>query len=226
MKWIYVSIIAIFSTFFLAGCSQVDPVPEQESPEGNLPIQTIHALGDSLTAGYQLPLQDSYPHQLEKKLKDEGYRVKVLNGWISWDTSEGLAKRVDRQLADAKKGDLAILVIWANDGLRGLPLDQLHDNFQEIIGKIKEKELNLIVWGMQIPTNNSPQYRAEFKSIYDDFCQENEWNNAVSCLDFFLDGVAWNPWLNLPDGIHPTKEGYAIIVENLLPLVKNFLTTK
>ena len=208
----------------LSGCWSTAPqgtTPVQQITEQQIP--TIHALGDSLTAGYQLPIQDSYPSQLEKILTEKWREIKVLNGGISWDTSEGLKKRIDRQLETAAENDIAILVIWANDGLRGLPLGQMKENIASITQTILDKKMYLIIWWMKIPLNNDPQYRADFEKVYTDLCATHQDNNKVSCMEFFLKDVWWIANLNLPDGIHPTKQWYSIIVNNLLPLVNDIL---
>lgn len=201
----------------------IEDIPNQDNQK-EIPAQTtIHALWDSLTAWYQLPLEDSYPSQLEAALKQKWYDIKVLNAWISWDTSEWLLKRLDRQLESAKKDDIAILVIGANDWLRGMPLDQMTTNIASISKQILEKELFLVIWWMQIPLNNSPEYREEFQQVYTDMCSTYKANTRVSCLEFFLADVWGIPELNLQDGIHPTKEWYSIVVQNVLPYVESLL---
>jgi len=186
-------------------------------------VTTIHALWDSLTAWYQLPIGESYPSQLQVLLQNKNYNTKTVNGWISGDTSEWLNRRIDRQLEWAKEDDIAILVIWANDGLRWLPIPQMKENIKQITTTILEKNLFLIIWGMQIPLNNAPEYRTDFQQVYIDLCRELSENQRVWCIEFFLEWVALNPALNLADGIHPNKQGYAIIAEAVLPYVENFL---
>ncbi len=190
-----------------------------------LPVspRTIHALWDSLTAGFGLPIQDSYPSQLEQILLDGWYDIQVLNGGISWDTSRWLLERLDRQLEPAVVDDIALLVIWANDGLRWLPLDQMRDNITMIVEEILERDLFLVIWSMQIPLNNAPEYRAAFADVYVDICDAYVDDDRVSCIPFFLDWVWWVPRYNLPDGIHPTREWYSIVVDNTLPYVQDIL---
>ncbi len=229
-------ILILITLFALTWCSSNAPetidtktieenakvVLDQAEPA--LELRTIYALWDSLTAWYLLPSEDSYPAQLEDILQKKWYNVKVLNWWISWDTSKWLAQRLDWQLEWAKTDDIALLVIWANDGLRGMPLDQLHNNITEISQKILDTWLFLIVWWMQLPLNNSPEYRSEFEDVYKDLCDEYKEDLRVSCIPFFLESVWWVPELNLPDGIHPTKQWYSIVVDNLLPYVEEILS--
>ena len=201
-----------------AGESVVDSIVDQAIP------QTIYALWDSLTAWYGLPVEQSYPAQLEQKLQGMWYAdISVINAGISWDTSEWLLRRLERQLEDAQVDDIAILVIGANDGMRGLPLDQLQENLTQMIDLLLEKQMNVVLGGMQIPVNTAQVYRNEFTQIYKDVCElytsDERYNWAISCIDFFLEWVWGIPELNLPDGIHPTEEGYGIIVDEVLPYV-------
>lgn len=171
--------------------------------------RTIYALGDSLTAGYQLPIEASYPSQLETMLQSDGYDYVTINGWRSWDTSAQLLSRMDRLLEDAQKWDIAVIVIGANDWFQSLPLTQLEQNIKEIISLLEEKEVSVIIGGMQISTNLSPEYRRDFAAIYPRLADEYD----LPLIPFFLENVAAVPSLNLPDGIHPTQEGYQIIAQ-------------
>jgi len=225
-----VKLIVLVCVCVLTWCSTASPdklLTNNDQPKNEIaePIENtvIHALWDSLTAGYQLPIQESYPAQLEQVLLQEWYNVAIVNWWISWDTSEWLLNRLDRQLETAQKNDIAILVIWANDGLRGMPISQMKENISLITEMILEKDLFLIIWGMKIPLNNAPEYRANFEQVYVDLCETYKRNDKVSCIPFFLEWVWGMSELNLPDGIHPTKQWYSIIVENLLPYVKNIV---
>ncbi len=227
MKLSIVSLIFL-SAVTLTWCFWNNDVREKEAEQIEeiiltVPRTTIHALWDSLTAWYQLPSEDSYPAQLESMLLEKWYDIKVLNWGISWDTSKWLLTRLDRQLESANKDDIAFVVIGANDWLRGMPLDQMKKNITTISEIILEKELFLILWWMQIPLNNSPEYRATFEQIYVDICSSYKLNPRVSCIEFFLEWVGGRKQLNLPDGIHPTKEGYNVIVNNILPIVEKTL---
>lgn len=179
--------------------------------------QTIYALGDSLTAGYQLPIQDSYPAQLQNILAQQGYDINVVNGWHSGDTSAQLLERISRSIADAQPQDIMLLVIGANDGLQWLSLVNLEQHIRDIIEIWQKKDLTIILWGMQLPLNQGAEYRQTFTSLYPRLASEYN----IALIPFFLEGVAGVPSLNLPDGIHPTKEWYTIIATN----IANFLTT-
>ena len=183
----------------------------------------IYALGDSLTAWYQLPLDQSYPMQLEVLLMDAWYTYTVINGWKSGDTSAWLLARVDWIIEEANPWDLALLVIWANDWLQSLSLDQLEDNIQDIVTTLQEKDIVPVIGGMQLPTNLDPVYRENFAALYSSISNKNN----LSRIPFFLDEVAAIQSLNLADGIHPNKEWYAIIAKNIATfLIENKLITK
>jgi len=177
----------------------------------------IYSLWDSLTAWYNLPLEDSYPSQLEDMLIEDGYAYTLVNGWLSWDTSAGLLSRLDRILTDSKQWDIALLVIGANDGMRSLPLSELEKNLEKIIGVLQDKWIQVVLWGMQIPTNLAPEYREQFASIYPRIATLYN----IPLIPFFLENVATIAELNLADRIHPTKQWYAIIAEQ----TKQFLIT-
>ena len=177
--------------------------------------QRIFVLGDSLSAWYRLPYEDSYPAQLEQKLKQRWYAVKVINGWESGDTSAWLKTRIDRITADAQSGDIALIVIWWNDGLQWLPTDALKQNIKDIVTILQSRNINTIIWWMQIPTNLWASYRSAFASLYPTVATET--NSLL--IPFILSGVAGIPELNLPDGIHPNTTGQAIVANTVFDIV-------
>lgn len=183
----------------------------------------ILSLGDSLTAWYGLPLQDSYPGQLQELLQKNGYTYEVINAWVSGDTSANLLDRIDLYLNGTSSiPDIAILVIGANDGMRGQDLELLEENIIKIIRKLKEKNIKIVLGGMKIPPNLWIFYANDFFKIYKRVAQ----NEDIYLIDFFLEWVAGNRMLNLDDGIHPTKEGYSIIAKNVFDfLLDNNLIT-
>ncbi len=216
--------IIIFSLafIFLQSCAllwgsqkSVYHIP-QEASEARKWLQ-IFALWDSLTAWYWLPLEDSYPSQLQEKLINSWYNIQVINAWVSWNTSSELKGRLDWVLSDARAWDIAILVIWWNDGLRGMGLTDLENNIQEMIDILQSREMHIVLWGMQIPPNLWIKYTQDFENLYKNIAWKNK---DIFFIDFFLENVAWVRNLNLPDGIHPTPEGYKIIADR----VYTFLT--
>ncbi|MCS6983112.1 MAG: arylesterase [Candidatus Absconditabacterales bacterium] len=186
-------------------------------PTGETRVRHIFSLGDSLTAGYQLPLEYSYPSQLQNILVGRGYAVRVVNGGHSGDTSRQLLTRLEWTIRQSQTGDLAILVIGANDAFQGLPLDDIEETIQQIIDVLKNRGLVVVLGGMMINPNYGIEYASGFATIFPRLASLND----LPLIPFFLDNVAAVPELNLPDGIHPTKEGYAIIARQ----VADFLET-
>jgi acyl-CoA thioesterase I len=174
-------------------------------------------LGDSLTAGYQLPQEAAFPVQLEKALKSRGANIKVINAGVSGDTaSDGLA-RLDWALPD--NADAVIVELGANDALRGIPVSETTRVLTELMEKLKAKKLPVLIAGMEAPRNWGPDYVKAFRQMYVDLSRKYD---AVF-YPFFLDGMAMDKGLTLPDGLHPTGKGVATIVERILPSVEELI---
>ncbi len=175
-------------------------------------------LGDSLVAGYGLAAENAFPAQLERALRERGHPVQVINAGVSGDTSAGGLSRLDWALAD--QPDVVIVELGANDALRGIDPDQTRANLDQILKRLHEAGAEVLLAGMKAPRNMGPEYSERFDSIYPDLAAKH----TVSLYPFFLEGVAFDPALNLPDGIHPNPRGIAIIVENILPRLLPLLT--
>ncbi len=173
----------------------------------------VLALGDSLTSGYGLPRGKSFPAQLEARLADQGVDAKVINGGVSGDTSAGGLARLDWLLGD--QPDLVVVELGANDVLRGLDPAITRGNLDRIIARIRATGAHVLLAGMIAPPNMGAEYGEKFASLYPDLAQKH----GTAFYPFFLDGVAMDPALNQRDGIHPTAEGVAVIVEGILPVV-------
>lgn len=181
--------------------------------------KTILFYGDSLTAGYGLAPEFAFPALIQDELKQEGRNYKVVNAGVSGETSAGGLSRIDWVLN--QKVDIFILELGANDGLRGLPLDQTRTNLQSIIDKVKTRypECQLIIAGMMVPPNMGSDYASEFSSLYPDLANKNE----IKLIPFLLDGVAGDKELNLADGIHPNVEGHKIVAKNVMGVLEPML---
>ena len=183
----------------------------------------VVALGDSLTAGLGLPPEQSWPSLLQKRVDDAGLDVEVVNAGVSGDTTAGGLRRLDWAL----DGDVKVLVIelGANDGLRGLPVAQMRDNLSKMITTARERDIVVLLCGMEAPPNFGPQYTREFRQAFRDLADEHD----VAFLPFFLDGVAGNASLNQADGIHPNEEGTRRVADlvwtSLQPLLTRALAT-
>lgn len=173
----------------------------------------IVAAGDSLTAGFGVEEEESYPAQLEKKLQAAGLDWRVINAGSSGETSSGLLSRLEWLLT--LKPAIVIVETGANDGLRGIDPAVTRKNIEEIIRGLQEKEIPVILTGMMMVQNLGPEYTKAFNRIYPQIAKESK----VLFMPFFLEGVAADPDLNRGDGIHPTAAGYRVVVNNLYPYV-------
>jgi len=174
----------------------------------------VVALGDSLTAGLGLPTTSAYPALLEQRLKEHGMDFEVVNAGISGDTSAGGLERLDWAL----QGDVRVLIValGANDGLRGLPLEQLRGNLSQIIERAQAKGITVLLAGMEAPPNYGPDYIARFHKVYPELAAQYH----VALVPFLLQKVAGNASLNQRDGIHPTPEGARIVADNVWGVLK------
>ena len=177
----------------------------------------ILALGDSLTAGYGLPQKDSFPSQLERALLNKGISAKVTNGGVSGDTSAGGVSRLDWLLSEGFDG--VIIELGANDGLRGLEPKETQKNLNSIINLLKQKNIAVLLTGMQAPPNLGSDYGKEFTEIFSYLATKHK----IVFFPFFLEGVATVVELNQKDGIHPNLKGVEVIVKNILPYVEEML---
>ncbi len=170
----------------------------------------IVALGDSLTAGYGLLEADAYPALLQKKLDHDGYGWEVVNAGVSGDTSAAGLQRLDWALQEHNVRVL-IVELGANDGLRGLPVDQMKKNLAAIIEAAQARQIAVLLAGMEAPPNYGPEYASSFRQVYRDLAREYH----VIFVPFMLDKVAGISTLNQADGIHPNTEGTHIVAETL-----------
>lgn len=177
----------------------------------------IAAFGDSLSAGYQLPPEAAFPNQLQRALADKGIEVEVQNAAVSGDTASGGLSRLDWSIGPEVDG--VILELGANDALRGIDPEITRKAIDDMIARFKERGIEVLLAGMVAPPNLGDDYGTAFNSIYPDLAAKYN----VDLYPFFLEGVAANPELNLPDRLHPTEEGVAVIVERILPNVEALL---
>ena len=169
----------------------------------------IVALGDSLTAGLGLDIEQAYPAVLERGLRAEGRDVTVVNAGVSGDTTAAGSRRAEWAL----QGDVRVVIValGGNDGLRGLPADQMEQNLGEIIALARRRGIAVLLAGMEAPPNYGAAYTAQFRDVFRTLAREHD----VTLMPFLLDGVAGDPALNQADGIHPTAAGAAIVAEHV-----------
>jgi acyl-CoA thioesterase-1 len=180
------------------------------------PLRLV-ALGDSLTAGYGLPQEDAFPAVLERALKAKGYRAEIANAGVSGDTSSGGLDRLDWSVPDGTDG--VIVELGANDMLRGLDPSLTRKSIGAIVERLKARNIPVMLAGMYASRNLGPDYVQKFDSLYPDIAKRH----GLVLYPFFLDGVAGERSLNLPDGLHPTARGVEIIVQRILPTVESFI---
>lgn len=219
----FLTSLLLIAILALAACKddKAEPIaakpsaPAAAAPSNSLP--KIVAFGDSLTAGYGLPLSESYPALLQKKLEADGYAYEVVNAGVSGDTTDGGVRRIDWAL----EGDVKfmILELGANDILRGQPVSKLKTNLAQIIERARARGVKVVLAGMEAPTNTGPEYRREVHEAYQELAEKPD----VEFIPFFLDRVAGVQSLNQGDGIHPNAEGTRIVTETVYRALRPML---
>jgi len=207
----------LFGLFLLDVPGSFAAAPPDLSPDHEKSRPVIVAFGDSLTAGLGLPADEAYPAQLERRLRDAGYPHRVVNAGVSGDTTAGGVRRVKAVLAF--RPSIVIVEFGANDGLRGLPISQTRTNLAAILDRLRSAGVRVLLAGMKLPPNYGPEYTSEFSAIYPGLARAY----GATLMPFLLEGVATKPQLNQADGIHPTAEGYSVLVDHLLPFLHPLL---
>jgi acyl-CoA thioesterase-1 len=176
-------------------------------------VPVILDFGDSLTAGYGLAPEQAFPARLEAALRQQGLEARVVNGGVSGDTTAGGLARLDWALAE--QPDLVILALGSNDALRGIDPAAVRDTLDKMIRKIEASGARVLLLGMLAPPNWGEEYMSAFDRIFPELARVH----AVPLYPFFLEGVAMNPELNQPDGLHPNERGVAVLVDRIAPVV-------
>ncbi len=187
----------------------VEKTTKSEISEGSEKV--ILFFGNSITAGYQLDMDQAFPALIQEKIDSLDLDYKTVNAGLSGETSAGGNSRIGWVLQTVP--DIFFLELGANDGLRGLPLEETVKSLQSIIDAVRKEnpEVKIIIAGMMVPPNLGEDYTNQFKNIFSDLAEDND---AVY-IPFLLEGVAGIPELNLSDGIHPTPEGHKIVAETV-----------
>jgi acyl-CoA thioesterase-1 len=203
----------------LVSCSNPADKQQSDASENNVKnkddeksLKTILFFGNSLTAGYGLENTDNaFPGLIQKKIDSLNLPYQVVNAGLSGETSAGGNERIDWLLK--QRIDIFVLELGANDGLRGLPVDETYTNLQSIINKVKSTwpDCKIVLTGMLVPPSMGQNYAESFKQIFPKLAKENE----LALVSFLLENVAGEVELNQNDGIHPTKEGQRIMAENV-----------
>ncbi len=178
---------------------------------------TILFLGDSLTEGYGLDEEESFPSLVKEMLAADGINIRVLNAGISGSTSASALSRLQWYIRS--QPDLMVLSLGANDGLRGLSIDEMKANLAETIEFAKANGVQAAITGMMVPPNMGPEYTDAFARVFPDLATEYD----IPLMPFLLQDVAAVPELNQADGIHPNAEGTRIVATNMVSFLKTIL---
>lgn len=207
MKSLYIRLLTIFIL--------LQPIPGLA--QGGEP-QTLMVFGDSLSAAYGIAEELGWVTLLEKKLQQENYDYRVVNASVSGETSTGGLARLPAMLS-AHSPNIVILELGGNDGLRGLPLENLKANLEEMVSLIKQEGAQILLAGIQIPPNYGPRYTVPFFELFGEIAEEEK----LPLIPFLIDGIPQQPELMQNDGIHPKAEAQWMIVENVWPYLQPLL---
>jgi acyl-CoA thioesterase-1 len=168
-------------------------------------------LGDSLTSGWKLPVEQAYPACLQRSLRERGRPIRVLNAGVSGDTVAQGGERLAGVLE--QKPDVLVVALGINDGLRGLPLAQVETNLRDIVERVGRARVRVLLVGMRIPPGRDPEYSRRFGQIYPQLAADYR----IPLVPFLLEGVAGRPDMTFPDGLHPSAAGQEQLAKNLRP---------
>ena len=178
----------------------------------------ILCLGDSLTEGFGVEPEVAYPARLERRLKELGHSdVRVINAGVSGATSASAVSRLKWQLR--VRPEILILALGANDGLRGVAVEEMRKNLDEAIALALNSGVRVLLAGMKLPPNYGPEYTRDFEHVFSELATERK----VGLIPFLLEGVAARPEFNQADGLHPTARGYEIVTETVLTYLRPLL---
>ena len=194
--------LAAFVTIFTTMLAQVTSAAE---------TKTILVFGDSLSDDFMLKRSEAYPALLAKKLHSAGLNFQVTNASAAGGTTEGGLERLPPHLKH--RIDIFVLELGINDAFRGLSVDEIQNNLQQIIDKVKARNPNVrvVIAGMQLPKYAADDYVSAFGKMFGELAAKN----GAVLVPYLLEGVAGDPSLNLPDGIHPNAAGQKILAENV-----------
>lgn len=193
----------LFSTLLFCGSLSI----AQQTP-------VILVMGDSLSAGYGIDVQEGWVTLLEERLSEQGFPHQVVNGSVSGETSGGGLNRLPR-LLEQHEPSWVILELGGNDGLRGYPVSDLRGNLEEIVAMSRDSGADVLLLGMQIPPNYGPRYTRQFAEVYPALAEELD----LALVPFMLEGVATDSTLMQRDGIHPNADAQPLILETVWPVL-------
>ena len=203
MSKVFLALVASLSILRADAASSATPTSSE--------MKTILVLGDSLSDGFQLKRSEAYPALIANKLRDAGLNLQVTNASATGGTTEGGLERLPAHLK--RKIDIFVLELGINDAFRGVPVEQIQNNLQQIIDRVKARNpgVRVVIAGMQLPNSGADDYVSAFGKMFGELAAKN----GAALVPYLLDGVAGDPSLNLPDGIHPNASGHRILAENV-----------
>lgn len=232
-RWVRIAIGTLLLVAGAGGCDSKDPASPSAAtqPARNVEVSRVSnvsdrgvaeparivAFGDSLTAGLGVSPDQSYPAQLQGRLREAGYPHAVINAGVSGDTTTGGLRRLAWILKS--RPSMVILELGANDGLRGQPLSLMASNLANIIDGLRQAGVEVVLAGMQIPPNYGLEYTTGFAALFEQLARDH----SVTLIPFFLEGVAARKELNQADSIHPTAEGYRIVAQTVFEVIEPLL---
>lgn len=181
-------------------------------------LPAVLVFGDSLSAGYGIDVDQSWPALLQSRLTSLGYEHRVVNASISGETTEGGASRIQAAL-DRFMPALVILELGGNDGLRGFPPARISENLEKIVTTTKASGASVVMLGIRIPGNYGARYTQSFEDVYRDLADQAD----VPWIEFFMEGVALDRGLMQEDGIHPNAEAQPVLLDNAWPIIQDAL---
>jgi acyl-CoA thioesterase-1 len=178
----------------------------------------VLVFGDSISAGYGLPLEQGWVELLRTKLKAQGYGYQVVNASVSGETTAGGLARLPRAL-ELHHPSIVILELGGNDGLRGLPIAQMRTNLTQMVTLSTAAGAKVLLLGMRMPPNYGPEYTKQFAMVFSDLASEKK----IALVPFLLTDIALSPALLQADDIHPNAQGQPILLDNVWPTLKPLL---
>lgn len=205
-RWSVLALLLVSSLGWAA-----DLPSERQGSVSSAQTKSVLFFGDSLTAGYGLDPAQAFPALIQEKINARGWRFHAINAGLSGETTAGGLRRIDWVLQ--RPVDVFVLELGANDGLRGLPVEEAKRNLQAIIDRVRHKypRAKIVLAGMRVPTNMGRDYTSRFSAMFAELAEANK----AGLIPFLLQGVGGIPEFNLPDGIHPTPAGHKIVAENV-----------
>lgn len=211
------SILPLLVALWVAACQQATPGPgpRQGPPRAGGPLVVF--LGDSLTAGYDLPEAEAFPAVVAETLAAEGKPIRAVNAGVSGDTTAGGLRRLDWVLS--QRPDVVVVGLGANDGLRGQPPEEVEANLGAIVRKARGVGARVLLLGMRLPPSYGPLYVRRFEAVYPRLARELD----VPLVPFLLEGMAGDPALTLADGLHPNAAGQRVVAGNVVAELRKLL---